>query len=150
MSTSTTKGIFSLVRDRLLTFTPLSGSALSSSLGTKVYLTQAPDDVSYPFAVVDLFRSDTPGLSGFREMWQAQVQFHARPRSEAWVLEGIADVADQAMLAWESRSNGLVFSGYRNRWTLPVIPTPADREVVRIRCLYEVAVWPELFTQYVT
>ena len=150
MSTSDTKGIVTLIRNRLLAFTPTTGSTLATSLGSRLYVVQAPDTAVFPYGVLTCTRMGTQGFSGYRESWQAELQLFASPRSAQWTLEGIADVADQAMLQWEDRTSGVAFAGYRSRWTLPPFPDAADREIVRIRCLYDVAVWPSLFTQYVT
>ena len=150
MSTDTTKGIVTLIRTRLLTFTPATGDTLTTRVGGRLYVGQAPDGATYPYGVLTIMRQDTPGFSGYRETWQLELMLYGRPRSTQWDVEACADMADQALLQWESRSQGLAFGGYRSRWTLPPFQDPADREVVQCRCLYEVGVWPELFTQYVT
>jgi hypothetical protein len=149
MTTDSTKAIWALIRTRLLTYVPPTGSTLTTTLGGRLYLTAAPDDAVFPYAVATLTRLQTPGYSGFRETWQVELQCYGSPRSTQWTIEGVADVADQAMLTWEDRTDGVAFGGYRSRWTLPPFPDPADRELVRVRCLYEVGVWPDLFTQHV-
>ena len=148
MSTDTTKQIVALLLARFKNYVPPTGSKLSVAL-TEIYVTQAPDNAVFPYGVMSLTRQQTAGFSGFRETWQVELQLYGSPRSEQWVVEGAADVADQAMLTWEDRTDGVVFGGYRSRWTLPVFPDAADRELVRVRCLYEVGVWPDLFTQHV-
>ena len=146
----TTKAIISAIRSRLLTHVPLGGEGTLQSRLTALHTTQAPDDADYRYAVLNVSRADSLGFSGFREDWNVEVQFFGRPRSQQWLVEGDADVADQAMRAWEKRTDGIWLAGYRSRQTLPVLNDAANRELVRVRCVYEVAVWPELFTQYVT
>lgn len=148
--TDTSKLVITAIRTRLWTHVPLGGEGALSTRLTGLHTVQAPDNATYRYAVLTCMRGDSAGYSGFREDWHVEVQFYGRPRSAHWLVEADADVADQAMRTWEDRSNGIQLAGYRSRWTLPPEPTPGDRELVRVRCLYEVAVWPELFTQYVT
>ena len=151
MNTSTTQGMIGDLRSRLLNFTPRSGATLQASLGGRLYTVQAPDDVTYPYAVLRLVsRAQTEGYGGLRESFEVELQIFDRPRGQQWRAEGIADVATQAFLRWDIGTSGLMFSRHVRRVVMPPAPSPMDRELVQITLFVPVVAWPVMLTQYVT
>lgn len=150
MSTFSTESILRAIRQRALTFSALGGSTAATLLGSRWYFIQPPDNVTYPYAVMTVLdRPKTGEYNGRREEWLVEVQFVARPRKELAALERIADVVDEAFLAWTDNGSGLIFSrGERSRSQLPPFELPADREVCSIRAVYTFVVWPRFLTQY--
>lgn len=152
--TDSTYDLLALIRTRLLDFTPTSGDDLGTRLGQRLYYEQAPAAGSvapkYPYGIYRLTnRLETDGFAGMRETGDLEVQLYGRPRGTALaVVEGCADVIDQALLDWNGITDGIVFSRFRLRDTLPVPPDPMDREVVTVRLLFPVVLWPTYRTDY--
>jgi hypothetical protein len=151
MSTTSTQAMTTDLRNRLLNFAPETGATLNSRLGGRLYVSQAPDEVDYPYAVIRLVdRRQTDGYAGMRESFEIELAIFDRPRGKQWQAEAIADVAQQAFLKWEVYSSGLMFSRHTRRVTMPVAPSPMDRELVHLVLFVPVVAWPVMFTQYYT
>jgi hypothetical protein len=149
MSASTT-ALLTTIRTRLLDFVPADGGAtLGTRLGNRLYETQAPADTLSPYGVYRLMnRIETDGFAGMRETGDVEVMLFTRPRSEAATLDAAADVADQALLSWAQVTDGITFARFRTRDMLPPAPDPWDRELVVVRLVFPVVVWPTYRTQY--
>ncbi len=157
-----TAGLLATLRDRLLNFTRLSGSSLAEILGStatgsgidgKLYIVQAPDNVTTVspsrWAVMALKNRRTGGTEqSARDMIDLEVMLFARPRSQQAAMEDAADACDEAMLRYQNLDADLVGNWGRTRNTLPVMTEPADREVVQIRLMYTLVVYPDHLTQY--
>lgn len=157
MPSDSTVNMGTVIRTRLLTFVPKSGGTLLSKLGggtldtARLWRDAPPDTASYPFAVMRLINRVTRREYNFeKEPLDVEIMFYGRPRAQAQLIEDCADVADQAMLRWREPIGGLFYSRERSRDTLPPPVEPADREVVQVRCVYSLAVWPTYLTQYST
>ena len=149
MSTTSTQAMVADLRSRLLTFQPASGATLQTTLGGRLYTVQAPDVVTYPYAVLRLVdRAQTDGYAGYRQSFEIELAVFDRPRAQQWRAEGIADVAEQAFLQWDLGSSGLLFSRHVRRLTLPPAPAPMDRELVQVMLFVPVVAWPVMLTQY--
>jgi len=77
-----------------------------------------------------------------------ELLLYDRPRKQQYVVEGYADIADEAMLRHVDISAGFVFSGSSERDTIPMDTQVSDREVVAIRCVYHIIAWSQFLTQY--
>jgi hypothetical protein len=156
MTTTSTDNLHTQIRNQLLTFVPKAGGqTLNQRLGGtgsndgRLYKSQAPDTVVYPFGVMRLINQLTLGEYGSeREAMDLEIMLFGRPRSQGLTIEDIADLCDQAMLRYVDSSSGLVFSRSRQRDTMPQPVDPADREVVQIRLAYPLKVWPQYLTQW--
>jgi len=150
MSTFSTESILRAIRQRALTFSALGGSTVATLLGSRWYQVQPPDTVTYPYVTMTVLdRVKTGEYNGRREEWQVELQFVGRPRSALNALERIADVVDEAFLAWADPSSGLIFTrGERSRTQLPPFELPADREVCRVRSVFTFIIWPRFLTRY--
>ena len=148
---ASTQALLTAIRTRLLTFVPISGATLTSRLGGRLYVVQAPATVTYPYGIVRLVnRAQTDGFGGYRETGDVEVEILSKPRSEQWVVEGALDVCDQALLEWWAAPAGLQWARHRVRDTLPVPPDPMDRDVVIGRALYGYVAWLDYLLQYVS
>jgi hypothetical protein len=151
MSTTSTQGMIQDFRSRILNFVPRSGDTLNTTLGGRIYTTQAPDNVTYPYGVLRMLdRRQTVGDQGFREAFELELSIAGRPRSQQWIVEGALDVAAQAFLHWDIKTSGLMFSQQRRVGPLPPAPAPMDRELVQIVVYVPIVAWPVMFTQYFT
>lgn len=158
MPTDSTVNLGTVIRNRLLTFVPKAGGqTLMQKLGgattdqARLYRDAPPDTAVYPFAVMRLInRANDRDYDYEKDPLDVEVMFFGRPRSQAQLMEDCADLADQAMLRWREPTGGLIYSKGRTRDTLPPPVEPADREVVQVRCVYSLAVWPTYLTQYST
>jgi hypothetical protein len=149
MSTASMADLYTLIRTRLLGFTPLVGDGLDTLLGNRLYIAQAPDDAAFPYATMRCINVNRDGAyQGYRMSLDVEVLFYAQPRSQQQAVEGYADVADQALLGWHDATDGLAFNWEGSRLSLPVYTAPGDREVAGVRCVYPVKVWPSFLTQY--
>lgn len=158
MTTTSSDLMHSQIRDQVLTFAPKGGGAtLNTTLGGtgtndgRLYKSQAPDTVLYPFAVMRLINRLSGGeYNGDREAFDVEIMLFGRPRSQGKTIEDAADVFDQALLRYRDSGSGLVFSRSRQRDTMPAPVDPADREVVQIRLAYQCKAWPLYLTKYST
>ena len=151
MSAATTEALYKALQTRLLTFQAL-GSPTPETLGdslTKLYIVQGADDAKYPYGIMRLQARQTSGeYAGERETPDLELLLYDRPRKQQYVVEGYADIADQALLRHADSSAGFFFSGSRERDTIPMNTQVSDREVVAVRCVYSLIVWPLFLTQY--
>lgn len=154
---ASTEAMVGAILTRLLTFVPTTTTTLSSLLGGRLYYDQAPAAGSvtpkYPYGVYRLMnRIETDGFSGMRESGEVELLLFGRPRGHPttglWAIERCADVADEALLDWNAISSGITFSRFRLRDTLPVPLDGMDRDLVAVRCVYPVVLWPTYRTSY--
>ena len=153
------------IRDRLLNFTRLQGSTLAQILGStqsgagqfgKLYHVQAPDNVTDPanspsrWGVYALKNRRRNAENAERELVDLEVMLFARPRNQQDAMEDAADACDEAMRRYEDFTNDVIGCWGSIRNTLPVMAEPADREVVQIRLVYTLVVYPDHLTQYET
>lgn len=165
MSTTALK---STLKARLLTFTRRTGSTLAEILGErtsgagaggKFFWEQAPDDITKRskspdsesrWAVARLTNRRRNAENAERELVDLEVMLFARPRNQQAAMDEAADACDEAMARYEDFTNDVIgcYGSLRN--TLPVMREPADREVVQIRLMYTLVVYPDHLTQYHT
>lgn len=161
MSLDSTPDIEAALRTRLLTFSPRAGLPLADVLGAAVgtsgadgalFWEAAPDTVTTKtprWGVLRLQNRRSDGDGAEREVAEFEVALFARPRSQKVTLEQCADLCDQAMLRYtETTTGGLIGCWGRLRSTLPPFPSPADAEVVQIRIVYSLVIYPAYLTQY--
>jgi hypothetical protein len=158
VSLDSTPDLETALRTRLLTFAPLTGDTLPNTLGMttggagvdgKLYWEAAPDNSGPRWGVLRLQNRRSEGDGAERELAELEVTLFARPRSQKVTLETCADLCDQAMLRYtEKTSLGLVGCWGRLRSTLPPFTSPADSEVVQIRTVYSLVIYPAYLTQY--
>ncbi len=143
MSSASTKAILGTIRARIVAFVPLSGTALGSA---RVYANGPLEGAAFPYIVLRLVNQISDGLRMTADL--EAVVFH-RPRSKASEAEDMADVMDGALLDWRDREGtGLIFAGERLRDTVAPFSEPADRELVQVRMIYSLLLYPEYLTQY--
>jgi hypothetical protein len=138
-----TAALYGALRARVLDYGP--APTLRTTLTSRLYVLQAPDDAAYPFLEWRLVnRSTGAGDDGrFREVADLEVQCHARPRAALPTAEAIMDRVESALLHYsEETPAGLVtVRRMLQRDTLPPFPAPADREVVQIRAVFALTWW---------
>lgn len=148
MDTTSTVAIYKGLTARLLDYVPPSGGSLRSR-GMKMWAGgYAPDPTAYPYGVLRLINNIATAPAGIRLAASLELMLWGRGRP-LWAerLEDYADVCDQAMHHMaDPRAGGLVFTGARSRDTLPPLTEPVDREVVNIRCVYAVTIYPQFLT----
>lgn len=148
-ATASTAALYQAVRSRILIFVPFNGTALSTVLGERLWIVQAPDDAAFPYGTMRFINTNALGeYNGDKLVMDLEVMLYDTPRSHQAALEGYADIADQSLLRWSDASSGLIFTRERSRYSLPVFPPPADREVCGVRLVYPLSVWPTFITQY--
>jgi hypothetical protein len=157
MGSASNLAVVRTIRSRLLTFQPRGGGATAAArLGTltgagadgKLYLDGVPDSTTYPYSTMSIDWDATDGYSGYRLGGMLELMTYHKPRAQLAIISPIADCYDEALLEWVETSGGFFGSRLLSRRTLPPFPEPADRELVVIRQVFSVAVWPEYLTQY--
>lgn len=103
----------------------------------------APNTAVFPYAVMRLDQSNDGRSNGIRQTCPLEIMLYGRPQSEQPMLNDIADLVDQAMLALLHHSQGLIFQQARQRTTLPIAGAPADGDTVTIRLVYTLIIWPQ-------
>lgn len=154
-----------VVRTRLLDFQPASGgSTLRTRLGggatARLYVDVAPDAPTYPYAVLRLRdRNEVAGFHALGERVDVELDLFHRPRGKGAgetvtrtaALDAIADLCDEAMRAFRDVSDGWVwFAGQRRRTKPEPDIDPLDRELVFIRLVYPLGLWPSNKTRYLS
>jgi hypothetical protein len=159
MSLSSMTGALQILRSRLLTFTPATGSTLATLLGSttsgagsdgKLYLNQAPDNLTGFYGVLRLIDAPQTGMDGgFLMRCTAELILYGRPRNQQSAVERMADVVQQAWLWYgDTEVNGvLITDRVINRFTIPY-EEPADRELVAVRMLLPFRLAPQYLVQY--
>lgn len=149
-NTSSTLAVVQAIRTQLYNFQQSGTNSVSSSLGTRLYVNQPPDNVTFPYAVMRLVNQiSNTEYRGDRQTASVEIMIYDRPRSNTSRAEGVADNIDGAMTRLRLQdADGIMFGRSRLRDTIPPMTDPADREVVAIRLLYDIAMWPQFLTQY--
>jgi hypothetical protein len=159
MSTSSWSGVLQIVRNRLLTFTPASGSTLATLLGStssgsgsdgKLFVGQAPDNLTGAWGIIRIIDAPQQGFDGgFMIRATAELMLYQQGRRNQAAVERMADVATQAWLDWIYSENGAVIASERvaSRFTVPY-EEPADRELVAVRLLLPFRCVPQFLLQY--
>lgn len=159
MSTASWQGVKQIIRTRLLTFTPQSGTSLATRLGAtssgsgvdgKLFFSQAPDNLTGFWAVLRIIDAPVAGFDGgFLIRATAELIVYGRPRKMEPQVEACADVAMEAWLNYRYTEVGGVFlaDDPTNRFTIPY-EEPADRELVAVRVLLPFRVAPIFLTRY--
>lgn len=151
MPTDTTAQLYDAIRTRLLTFAPADGTdTLAASLAGGLAFVVPPDNAPTPYAAIRLTDVRHRRSQRGRLTVEVEALFIHRPRSNARALERLVDVADQAMLGWTDATGGLIACTGHRRQTLPPFRESDDPELVQIRVLYDLIVWPSYLTQYLT
>lgn len=158
MSVASLVSIEQTIRTRLLTFTPLSGTTLATLIGSttggagssgKLYLSQAPDDVTGFYGVMRLIDMPQQGLDGgFMVRGLLELILYGRPRSQQSAVERMADIVTEAWNHYrytEATGRCLVARDVTNRATIPY-EAPADRELVAVRLLLPFMATPSFLT----
>lgn len=157
MSTNSTVAIYQALTSTIQTFIPfgVTASLSSSYFANNIYVVQAPDNqntntIAYPYLVIRLINRSTDGAyNGDRETADFEVMVYARPRNNQIQAETIADGIDGAMLRYRNPdTTGIIFSRERQRDTIIASSAPQDRELVTIRLVYPLVIWPRYLTQY--
>lgn len=152
MSARTTD-LYGALRTRILTFDPggadgpLSGSGF---LGPRLYTLEAPDNATYPLAIARLLSRNTGGGDDarLRERADYEVMIFHRPRAGLLLAERIADIMEEALLYYSTDTFGLMtVRRLVSRGTLPAYQSPENREVVRVRLLWDITWWPQYRSQ---
>jgi hypothetical protein len=159
MSTASLLGVLQILRTRLLSFSPVSGSSLATLLGStssgagsdgKLYLNQAPQDLTGFWGILRLIDAPQTGMDGgFLLRCTAELMLYGRPRSQQSAVERMADVAEQAWLnySYAEISGVIITDRATNRFSVP-FEEPADRELVAIRLLLPFRTTPRFLAQY--
>lgn len=112
----------------------------------------APDNITKTiprWGVLRLQNRRADGSDGQdAETAELEVMLFGRGRQFKATIERCADMCDEAMLRFDDRTTDLVHCWNRLRSTLPPFSAPADTEVVQIRTVYSLRLYPENLTQY--
>jgi hypothetical protein len=160
VSTASWRGVELIARYQLLTFAPSGGGAtLRTRLGStasgsgsdgKLFLGQAPDDVTGLWAVLRTIDAPVEGFDGgYLIRATLEVIFYGRSRNVSAQVEACADVAMEAWHNWSYAEVGgiIIASDATNRFTIPYTE-PADRELNAVRLLLPLRCSPIFLTRY--
>jgi hypothetical protein len=148
-----TTDLYGALRARILNFDPggpdgpLSGNAF---LGPRLFTLEAPDNATYPFAIARLLSRNTGGGDDarLRERADYEIMVYHRPRTGLVLAERIADIMEEALLHYSTDALGLLsVRRLVSRGTLPAYQSAENREVVRVRLLWDITWWPQYRTQ---
>ena len=159
MSTASWTGVKHLIRTRLLTFTPATGTTLLVRLGStssgsgasgKLFFDQAPDNLTGLWAVLRVIDAPMAGMDGRLMMrGTAELFLYGRPRKMQAQVESMADVCMEAWRDFVYNEIGGHFSATDvTRGGAIPYTEPADRELVAIRLLLEFRCAPMFLLQY--
>jgi hypothetical protein len=159
MSTTTTLAVLREIRTRLLTFSPKGGgSTLATLIGAtstgsgadgKLFINQAPDNVTGFWAILKLIDYPQQGFDGgFLIRGQAELILYGRPRKVQAEVERMADLVMEAWLHWATSTSGhLSAMAIQSRFAVSY-EEPADRELVAVRLVLPFRCIPSFLLQY--
>jgi hypothetical protein len=155
-------GVEQLIRQRLLTFvSSTGGGTLAQRLGStssgsgadgKLFLDQAPDNVTGFWAVLRIITAPPNGADG-RLMIKgtAELMIHGKPRAVASTVKGMATLVSEAWLEWSHTEVGGHLSAMDatpSPGLVPYTADPADRELVTYRMLLDFRCTPQFLLKY--
>lgn len=143
--------VYAAIRSRLLTFTPAVSDPLSADLGSRLYYSSPPENAEYPYALFRLVGRSTGNLddSLLEEEGSIELTIVGRHRQQLSVIEGLMDVAEEALLKWHTDQVGwFTIRRLLSRTTLPEFRHPADVEIVQVRATWRYTWWPTYRSQY--
>lgn len=149
ISTTSMNLLLALLRDQLLSYKSTSGTSARDSIGEKLYHGRAPDgtEPKFPYAIMRLSLSNDGENFGMRLRGELEVQVFGRPYTMQKAVNDLCDLFDQAMLGFVKTTSGLVFAKGKLRQPLPAASgEPLDGEVVAVRLLYTLVIWPTYLT----
>jgi hypothetical protein len=147
VATNTTVAILTALRNFLLNWSsPEDGKKLSNILDVRLYQVRAPDNTVFPYGTLRLSTRNDGGNNGIRLDGSLEIQLYGRPFTMQPDVYRAADLCDQAMLASRESGAGFVITRTSQRDALPVGTTPVDSEVVGVRLVYSLIIWPTFLT----
>lgn len=143
--TDSTTEVVKTLRRALLDFTNHGGFSARDYLGERVFNGRAPDSgLKFPYAVVRLQTSNAGNNHGIRLNGELEVLVHGRPWAQQEIVELACDLFDQAMLTLVvNEGQGFIFCHGMQRFVMPVAGAPVDSEVITIRLVYTLTIWPQ-------
>lgn len=154
MASDTTGNLLKTIIARILAFADDSNRDVGDYVGARVYVSQAPDDVAYPYVVLQKRPAQTdPEYANLREEYLIEALCVGAPRSKEQETELIADLVEAALLTWHESSAALGLSfGMRTeeRSTLPPDESPFDRNIVAVRVTVRCCSWSKRLTNALT
>lgn len=160
MSTASWTGVELIVRSRLLTFSPTGGgSTLAVRLGStasgsgsdgKLFLEQAPDNLTGLWAVLRTIDAPTTGFDGgFMKKGTFELIVYGKPRNQMASVKACVDVVEEAWHNYLYTEAGGHISALdpSNRFSIPYA-APADRELVATRILLPFRCTPIFLSRY--
>lgn len=148
----TTRAIYASIRDAILGFVPegaTPGVATEDVLTGGLYIVQPPDNAVAPYGTIRLQNRNTSGEhQGERDSMDLEVLLWGLASEEQYDLEDLGDRVDEALLRFRLNSSGVIFGRGRQRDSLPRGTNPTDHNVVGLRLLFPLAVWPQYLTRY--
>lgn len=146
-----TSRLYGAFRTRLLGYTPTGGQqAISALLTGGVYSVEAPDNATFPFALLRLQnrRTGNGDDGALRERGTLQIIIYGRPRTDFDTIETAMDVMENALYRWNTDTlDGLLtVRTLEQRDTLPPYQSPDNREIISVRGLWNYTCWPSYRT----
>lgn len=138
--------------------TVVGGHAVSDTIGTRLYQYRPPEDVAYPYGILNVsgWVLD-PRSRNERVTCKLELILVCRPADATQIaaLRGCADQAQAAMMYYRAADSthaagGIIFMSQGTRDTLPQPPEPVDRQTFTIRLTWDLVVWPRFLTQVAT
>lgn len=149
MSTLDETAVAKMVVARLLAYVSPAAISVATLTGSKVYVSQAPDNTTGLYVVVRIINGQTDAqFNNLKENFDIECMCFGRPRSAQQSVESLGTVVKQALLSWRDSSltDGLTFGQTAQRDVLPPNPDPADRELVQVRVVVSCTTWPTYLT----
>jgi hypothetical protein len=132
-ATASTPLLVQAIRNQLIRYIRWDGANLAAMLSNpdlRLYENQAPDGVPYPYGTIRLRNRTNRLRPKWRQNFDVEINFFARPRSQSPFVEICGDIAESAMLSWIEPSSGVHMQDVR-RETILFDHAPADREIAR-------------------
>jgi hypothetical protein len=146
--TGSTQEIYATLRRILCDFVEPDGARLRDVLGTpeRLYVRAVPGSPTFPYVTMLLDRTSTEGYNSYRETGRLDVQVIGRPEAQLTTVEWIADRVDRSLLSLRVASSGFLSCRARTRTTVPQFTAPAELNVVGVRLVFDLWLWPRVLT----
>lgn len=128
-------------------------NAVVQGVVPRTYWIKPPDSVEPPWALLRWLPLESSGAEhGEREEGDLEILLYARAPRHLDDLDTLTEGLRQAFLQWRHRdgAGGLLFSKRQSWADLPPFSEPADRELVGVRGIVRVVLWPRYLTSVLT
>lgn len=145
-TTGSTTEVVNALRRALLDYTNDAGGSARDTLAERFWDGRARDRTVFPYAVCRLNTRNEGRYHGMRLDGALEIQVFGKPWAQQQSVNAVCDLFDQAMRCLVLQLHGLIICHGFQRDELPEGYGLVDADIVTVRLLYTLAIWPDFLT----